>query len=108
MSPSFTNLLLRTMREQGFKPAAVLFVGTGDTPETLEAMGSYMEGILVTGYPRNDALLAPDATERRAHNAGYPWGTAAKTRTRRAEDAQSRTAARYRERVAQRNNRRDH
>lgn len=48
------NLLLRTMRDQGFKPAAVLFVGTGDTPETLEALGSYMEGVLVTGYPRND------------------------------------------------------
>ena len=49
------NLLLRTMREQGFKPAAVLFVGTGDTPETLQALGAAsMEGILVTGYPRND------------------------------------------------------
>ena len=48
------NLLLRTMREQGFKPAAVLFVGTGDTPETLQALGAYMEGVLVTGYPRND------------------------------------------------------
>jgi len=48
------NLLLRTMREQGFKPAAVLFVGTGDTPETLQAMGPYIEGMLVTGYPRND------------------------------------------------------
>jgi branched-chain amino acid transport system substrate-binding protein len=48
------NLLLRTMRDQGFKPAAILFVGTGDTPETLEALGSYMEGVLVTGYPRND------------------------------------------------------
>ncbi len=48
------NLLLRTMREQGFKPAAVLFVGTGDTPETLQALGAYTEGLLVTGYPRND------------------------------------------------------
>ena len=48
------NLLLRTMREQGFKPAAVLFVGTGDTPETLQALGAYLEGVLVTGYPRND------------------------------------------------------
>ncbi len=49
------NLLLRTMREQSFKPAAVLFVGTGDTPETVEALGAaYMEGILVVGYPRND------------------------------------------------------
>ena len=49
------NLLLRTAREQGFKPGAILFVGTGDTPETLQALGAaYMDGILVTGYPRND------------------------------------------------------
>ena len=49
------NLLLRTAREQGFKPAAILFVGTGDTPETLQALGAAsMEGILVVGYPRND------------------------------------------------------
>jgi branched-chain amino acid transport system substrate-binding protein len=49
------NLLLRTIREQGFKPGAILMVGTGDTPETLEAIGAaYLEGILVIGYPRND------------------------------------------------------
>ncbi len=49
------NLLLRTAREQGFKPGAILFVGTGDTPETLQALGAAsMEGILVVGYPRND------------------------------------------------------
>lgn len=49
------NLLLRTAREQAFKPAAILFVGTGDTPETLQALGAAsMEGILVVGYPRND------------------------------------------------------
>jgi branched-chain amino acid transport system substrate-binding protein len=49
------NLLLRTAREQGFKPAAMLFVGTGDTPETLQALGaSSIEGVLVVGYPRND------------------------------------------------------
>ena len=49
------NLLLRTAREQGFKPAAMLFVGTGDTPETLQALGAAsMEGVLVVGYPRND------------------------------------------------------
>ena len=49
------NLLLRTMRDQGLKPAAILFVGTGDTPETLQALGAAsMEGILVVGYPRND------------------------------------------------------
>jgi branched-chain amino acid transport system substrate-binding protein len=48
------NLLLRTLRDQGVKPAAILFVGTGDTPEALQALGSYMEGILVVGYPRGD------------------------------------------------------
>jgi branched-chain amino acid transport system substrate-binding protein len=52
------NLLLRTMREQGFKPAAILLVGTGDTFETLDALGAeYLEGITVVGYPR------PDQTE---------------------------------------------
>ena len=49
------NLLLRTIREQGFKPGAILMVGTGDTPETLEAIGAgFLEGILVIGYPRHD------------------------------------------------------
>ena len=49
------NLLLRTLRDQGVKPAAILFIGTGDTPETVQALGQeYMEGILVVGYPRND------------------------------------------------------
>jgi branched-chain amino acid transport system substrate-binding protein len=52
------NLLLRTMREQGFKPPAILLVGTGDTFETLESLGAeYLEGITVVGYPR------PDQTE---------------------------------------------
>ena len=49
------NLLLRTARDQGFKPAAMLWVGTGDTPETLESLGAAgVEGLLVVGYPRND------------------------------------------------------
>jgi branched-chain amino acid transport system substrate-binding protein len=52
------NLLLRTMRDQGFKPQAILLVGTGDTFETLDALGAeYLEGIAVVGYPR------PDQTE---------------------------------------------
>ena len=60
------NLLLRTMRDQGFKPAAILLVGTGDTFETLDALGAeYLEGITVVGYPR------PDQTE------GYGPGAAA-------------------------------
>ena len=51
------NLLLKTAREQGFKPAAMLWVGTGDTFETLEALGAeYLEGLLVVSYPRPDHL----------------------------------------------------
>ena len=47
------NLLMRTLREQGLKPKAVLLVGTGDTPETLQAQGKeYLQGTLVVGYPR--------------------------------------------------------
>ena len=53
------NLLLRTLREQGVKPGAILYVGTGDTPETLQAIGAKdVEGILVVGYPRNDITEA--------------------------------------------------
>lgn len=49
------NLLLRTLREQGVKPGAIMYVGTGDTPETLQAVGAdYLDGILVVGYPRHD------------------------------------------------------
>ncbi len=52
------NLLLRSARDQGFKPAAMLWVGTGDTPETLESVGApSLEGLLVVSYPR------PDVTE---------------------------------------------
>lgn len=49
------NLLLRTAREQGFKPAAMMLIGTGDTPETLEAVGKdALNGILLVSYPRAD------------------------------------------------------
>ena len=49
------NLLLRTMREQNFKPAATILVGTGDTPETLQALGKdALDGILLVSYPRAD------------------------------------------------------
>ncbi len=49
------NLMLKTAREQGYKPAAMLWVGTGDTFETLEALGAeYLEGLLVVSYPRPD------------------------------------------------------
>lgn len=49
------NLLLRTAREQNFKPAAMILVGTGDTPETRDALGKdYLDGILLVSYPRAD------------------------------------------------------
>ena len=49
------NLLLRTAREQGFKPGAILLVGTGDTVETLESVGAAsLEGVLMVGWPRTD------------------------------------------------------
>ena len=49
------NLMLRTAREQGLKPPAMLWVGTGDTFETLEALGpEYLEGLFVVSYPRPD------------------------------------------------------
>lgn len=51
------NLLLRTMRDQGFAPPALLLVGTGDTFETLDALGAqYLEGVVVVGYPRPDQV----------------------------------------------------
>ena len=47
------SLLLRTMRDQGFKPPAIMMLATGDTFETLDALGKeYLEGITVVGYPR--------------------------------------------------------
>lgn len=49
------NLLLRTMREQNFRPAATMLVGTGDTFETLEAVGKdALNGVLLVSYPRAD------------------------------------------------------
>ena len=51
------NLLIRTARDQGFKPPAMLWVGTGDTIETLEAVGApSLEGLLVIGFPRIDVV----------------------------------------------------
>jgi branched-chain amino acid transport system substrate-binding protein len=50
-----TNLLLRAMRDQGFKPRAIMLIGVGDTKETLEALGAeFLEGVLLVSYPRPD------------------------------------------------------
>lgn len=49
------NLLLRTAKEQSFRPAAMMLVGTGDTFETLDAVGKAMlNGVLLVSYPRAD------------------------------------------------------
>jgi branched-chain amino acid transport system substrate-binding protein len=50
--------LLRTMRDQGFVPPAAVLVGSGDTFETLDALGAeWLEGLAIVAYPR------PDQTE---------------------------------------------
>ena len=60
-----TNLLLKTAREQDFKPPIILTVGTGDTNETLDALGAqYLEGVMVVSYPR------PDISEKFGPGAG--------------------------------------
>ncbi|WP_406857610.1 ABC transporter substrate-binding protein [Alsobacter sp. KACC 23698] len=60
-----TNLLLRAARDQGFKPAAMMSCGVGDTKETLEAIGKdFLEGILLVSYPR------PDVSEKYGPGAG--------------------------------------
>jgi branched-chain amino acid transport system substrate-binding protein len=54
-----TNLLLRAARDQGFKPAAIMLTGVGDTPETLSALGAdFLEGVLLVSYPRPDVSPA--------------------------------------------------
>lgn len=60
------NLLLRTAREQAFKPGAMMLVGTGDTFETLDAVGKdALEGVLLVSYPRADVgeAYAPGAAK---------------------------------------------
>ena len=49
------NLLLRSLRDQGYKIPGVMYLVTGDAPETLEAVGAEtLEGLLVVSYPRTD------------------------------------------------------
>ena len=53
-----TNLLLRTAKQQEFKPKATLLIGTGDNNLTLDAVGAdQMNGVFAVAYPHND--LAP-------------------------------------------------
>ena len=60
------NLIMRTARDQGYKPAARLWLATGDTNETLQAVGAqYLEGVLIGSYPRWDVQesYAPGAAK---------------------------------------------
>ncbi len=53
------NLLLKNLRDQGYKVPTIMFVGMGDTNETLEPNGAEaIEGLLSVSYPRPDL---PDA-----------------------------------------------
>jgi len=60
------NLLLRAARDQAFKPPVIMWVGVGDTVDTLDAVGAeFAEGMLVVGYPRPDISpqFGPGAAE---------------------------------------------
>jgi len=49
------NLLLKTMRDQAYKPKAFMFVGQGDDDGTLKTNGAAgVEGLLSVSYPRTD------------------------------------------------------
>ncbi len=81
------NLLLKTAREQGFKPKAILTVGTGDTQETLDALGAeFLEGVMVVSYPR------PDISEKFGPGAGAYLAQYRKTYNRDPIAPQSLTA----------------
>lgn len=46
------SLLLRTAKQQNFRPKAILLVGSGDNQESLKAIGAdQLQGITVVAYP---------------------------------------------------------
>ena len=52
-----STLYMKKMREQNFNPPALILIGTGDTKETLDALGAkYIEGIVVISFPRPDII----------------------------------------------------
>ena len=59
MSTGYTsdsNLLLQTAAQQGFRPAATMLVGSGDTSETQKSVPEAdLSGVFVTSYVHNDA-----------------------------------------------------
>ena len=49
------NLLLNTLKNQGYKIPAIMYAVTGDAPETLNFVGAKdLEGLLVVSYPRTN------------------------------------------------------
>lgn len=49
------NLLLRTAQQQNFRPRVTVFVGTGDTSQTLDAVGAQaLQRVVVVAYPHTD------------------------------------------------------
>jgi branched-chain amino acid transport system substrate-binding protein len=49
------NLLLRNLQSQGYKVPGIMYLVTGDAPETLQAVGAdTLEGLLVVSYPRTN------------------------------------------------------
>jgi len=70
-----TNLLLRTSREQNFKPSVTILVGVGDTNETLNAIGAEsLNGVIVVSYPRQqiNPKFGPGAADlAKAYEAKY-------------------------------------
>ena len=59
------SLLLRTAKQQNFRPKAILLVGSGDNQESLKAIGAdQLQGITVVAYPH------PEMSESYAPGAG--------------------------------------
>lgn len=49
------NLLLRNLQSQGYQVPGIMYLVTGDAPETLQALGAQaLEGLLVVSYPRTN------------------------------------------------------
>jgi branched-chain amino acid transport system substrate-binding protein len=59
------SLLLRTAKQQNFRPKAILLVGSGDNAESLKAIGAdQLQGITVVAYPHAEMsdTYAPGAS----------------------------------------------
>lgn len=67
-----STLFMKKMREQNFSPKALILIGTGDTQETVDALGpKYIEGIVVVSFPRPDIINAAYAPGGLAYLAAY-------------------------------------